>query len=464
MDMEFGSFSSLLLVGTAAARIWERGDLTHECRGGPRGSHLPWTAPLVLLYRSPMRFHVVTVMLVACQNASPPPTSAPSGAAAAGCEPAACEGRCAGGDVAACARAAELSFDGKNGHPLDMAKSFRLAAQACAAGNMHGCLFAGYHYQDGLGTDWNPARAVETYERACSGGSGTACFNLGSMYSGGHGIDPDLARAEALFARAGDAWKAACDGDEPRWCTNAAFRMRGDEPSPEIRRSALALDRRACAAGVLVGCVEAARSRTMLGELAPADYVAELQGLCDRGEPIACAEAGETLIIGKQAPADPARGIALVKRACEGGQKDACYLIGLASWRGELVAVDKTAAIDYLTMACDRAYARACAQLTDVFLDSGDEAKAIGFARRACQMNDGSSCGVLAAAYLNGRGVAPDERAGVDWARESCRGGFGPGCRLLIERGVALPLPADLKARVHGELCAEGVAAACPPK
>ena len=172
-----------------------------------------------------MRLVALAALLAACQSPAAPP---PRGGSPAPAEPAGpcggpdCEARCTAGDPAACAHAAELFFDGKSGHPLDMARSFRLASRACDAGVMHGCFLVGYHHQDGLGTPWAPARAVAAYERACAGGFGTACYNLGSMYSGGQGIDPDPPRGKDYIARAGAAWKAACDGSEPRWCSAPA--------------------------------------------------------------------------------------------------------------------------------------------------------------------------------------------------------------------------------------------------
>ncbi len=323
-----------------------------------------------------------------------------------------CEQRCAAGDAAACARAAELYFEGKNGHALDMARSFRHAARACRAGDAHGCMLAGYHHQDGLGTAWDPGKAVAAYERACAGGSGTACYNLATMYSGGHGVDSDMARANDYTARARAAWEAACKGGEPRWCTNAAFAMDGDgEPSTATRQAMLALDQRACDAQVLIGCVEAARLKVELGELTPTAWIAELERLCSAGEPEACTAAAFTLLEGERLPKEPGRAIGLLGRACRAGEKHACLRLGIETQLGQVVAKDEAAALRFLAVACDRAAGRACFLMAAKHTARGDKAETVRSSRRACWMGQAESCGVLGQAYLGGHVVAQSEPA-----------------------------------------------------
>ncbi len=381
------------------------------------------------------------------------------------CAPAECDQRCAAKDAAACGRAAELYFDGKNGHPLDMARSYRFATQACDAGDPYGCMFVGRHHQDGLGADFDPAQAVAMYERACTANVGVACYNLSSMYVGGHGVEPDFARGEAYGKRATAAWQAACKGDQPRWCTNAAFALGGDgAPSAAIEREQLGLDRRACDAHVLVGCTELARLQQKLGTLTPAAYVAELERLCDAGEPSGCTLAGATLTTGKVVAADVARGLALLTRGCDHGDVLGCVSLGMELGLGERVAKDEVAAERYLAMACDRASGLACFTLADVHRRHDDWAGAVGFGKRACWMGHAEACFLVAIAYHGGHGVVASEAEAVSWSKMSCRGGFAPACGTLIERGVALPLPAELQTRIRAQLCADGQTAACPPR
>jgi hypothetical protein len=175
----------------------------------------------------------------------------------------ACEAACeAHQDLDACAHASELFFDGKNGHPLDHARSFRNAKRACDKDHALGCSLLGLHYQDGLGVDWNPARAVEVYEQACRHGSGAGCYNLASMYSGGHGVNADFARAAELRKQARTNWQLECD-DKPRWCTNLAYSIRDGDDSAAAKQQALVLNER-LKHGILVGWLEAARRHQII--------------------------------------------------------------------------------------------------------------------------------------------------------------------------------------------------------
>ncbi|HEU5058585.1 MAG TPA: hypothetical protein VFU21_18760 [Kofleriaceae bacterium] len=367
----------------------------------------------------------------------------------------------AGRDPQACVAAAELYFDGKGGHPLDHAKSFRYASAACEEGHAFGCALVGYHLQDGLGTAWAPDRAVAAYQKACAGGAGVGCYNLATMYSGGHGVTADQARVDEYKAKAKAAWQAACDGSEPRWCTNVAYLLR-EEDEKGNRERALALDQRTCDARVLVGCTEAVRDRFALGRIGATAMVDELDRLCRAGEPTACTAAGSALVSGSQGvAADATRGMALVVRGCEIGDKQACALAGVEHASGQLVTQNAAAADRYLTKACDHAMGAACMWIARDRVTRGEVEVGAAFARRACQMGEREACAALGALYLEGRGVAKDEAAGERWTTESCRMGYPPACAVLLERGRELPVPPDLHGRMVREACAAGVQRAC---
>jgi hypothetical protein len=400
-------------------------------------------------------------VLAACgSSAAPSPVAS---APAPPCEGVACDDACAGGAIGACGRAAQLYFDGKNGHPLDMKRSFDFATTACAGGDALGCVLVGSHRQDGLGAPADPTAAIAAYTKACDAGAGVGCFNLASMYSGGQGVIADLAKAADYKRRAGVAWQAACKGAEPRWCTNAAFLLAedGQAPTPTTQRAMRALDQRACDAQFLVGCVEVARLAVDLGELAPAAYLTELERLCTAGEPSACTAAGALLLDGQRVTRDPPRGIALWLRGCVAGDKDACEGLGVEEGLGELTPRDEDAAARHLGMACDRASARACQALAKLHARTGDDVGARGFLERGCHMGDGQACAVLAAMVATGRGGPADADAALAWSRAGCSQGHGPACDRLIELGADLPVPPEFKAQLRAEACTRGVTAAC---
>ena len=376
------------------------------------------------------------------------------------CEPAACERACET-DAAACVRAAELYFSGTNGHALDLTRSFALASKACDRGHHHGCTLVGLHHQDGRGVSWNPAEAQRAYERACKLGGGTGCYNLATMYSGGHGVIADEAKAATYMEKATQAWQAACDGRERRWCTNAAYALaRQDAEGTRERR--LELDQRACDAGVDIGCTQAAIVKADLGLASDEQVLAELQRLCNAGEGTACSIAAARLFLGKLAPHDPKRGLELWTRACELGDAEGCEAIGTEAFLGEHTPRDRTAAIRSFERACDRGLARACAKLSVLHRDEGQRVAQLTFARRACQMNDAPACMIVGAMYeLGTDGVTKDHDEALRWFTEACRGGDLDGCGLLARRGIELPVGDDLRGDIYRRLCAKGLPSAC---
>jgi TPR repeat protein len=397
---------------------------------------------------------VVAGCISSTSRTAPEPGSCATGSE---CE-AACEAR---HDLDACAHASELFFDGKNGHPLDHARSFRNAKRACDKDHPLGCSLLGLHYQDGLGVAWNPARAVEVYEQACRHGSGSGCYNLASMYSGGHGVIADFVRANELRKQARTNWQLECEA-KPRWCTNLAYSLRDGDDSAAAKQQALVLNERACKHGILVGCTEAVRTRRELELITPAAYVAELAELCKQTESAACITAGAALVVGDRGvTVDNAKGMAFVKRSCELGDRNGCEASAIELTSGKLVPQDPASASRYLDQACDRALANACFLLAEQRGQRRDLTAASTYARRGCQMGHGESCGILSSLYFSGRGVTKSEPDGERWAIESCRMGFGPGCGVLIERGRELPVPREMYERVYESNCERGIEKSC---
>jgi TPR repeat protein len=404
-----------------------------------------------------MRAALCTLFLLSCGSprpgSGPGPGPAPRQAAAPSaprsCAPAECERACeAGGDAKACTRIAELYWEGQNGHPHDPARAFRFATRACDAGDGFGCSLLGLCYQDGIGTEWAPARAVAAYEKACKAGAGVGCYNLSGMYSGAHGVDADPEKADALMKLAESHWRTACEGAEPRWCTNAAFLLRR-RGGPGAYAGAYALDRRACDHGVGVGCVEALGDAHTLGRLDLDAYSRELEKLCIDGEPSACSNFGPFI--------EHVRSGELLRRGCELGDRASCELLGVMYELGKDVPKDDEAKRRYYRMACDRAVPSACQGLARDALTTGSP-EVPDLLRRGCQMGDATSCDLLAEVSS----WSGDTAAIVRWATEGCRMASRDSCKRLIERDAELPvIPADVKRELYTDACRAQIATAC---
>lgn len=372
----------------------------------------------------------------------------------------ACERACAK-DIAACTKGAELYFEGTNGHALDHTKSFKLSKRACDGGDGHACALLGLHYQDGLGTEYAPALALRVYDKACKAKVGVGCFNLASMYAGGHGVVVDTERADALQTKAREYWVASCntDGDERRWCTNAAF-LEPDGPKKAENR--LALNLRACASGFQIGCVQALSDKLDTKAITAEQYIAEMTKLCDGGEASACGNLGSAFVAGDGVPADAKRGLGFLERACDKGDKQACLVLAGESASGKRLPQNLTVADRAFRRACDRASGLACLIIADVFFQRREGAVGAAFAKRACQMGERDGCDMLSVVYDKGIGrVAKNPREMIKWTTAACQKASGAACRELIKRGIALPVPKHIEGKLYADACKDGIAAAC---
>ncbi len=408
-----------------------------------------------------MRIAAAVLCLIACGSTTPHGrgAGAATGSSTSECTASTCEPSCEAGNARACARAAELHLYGHLDQRFDPKKSFTLAKRACDAGDTFGCNMLGLHYQDGLGTEWAPDKAVAAYDRACRAHEGVACYNLASMYYGGHGVDADPPKANELAKLAATYWEVACHGDAPRWCTNLAYIYANDRSK---QAQVLELDQRACSHGVLVGCTEALREKLARGKTTSKAVLRELEKLCSKAEPFACAMAGASLVVGGEGlAADPKRGLALLERACKLGEKTSCEAIASEYAQGTLVKQDFDATGRYLKLACDRGQATACLALAQDDHARNALGEAATFFQRACQMGNGEACAELGIAYLTGEGVEQSISSGERWELESCRMGHVPACGVLIKLDRELPVPVEIRKRLYGQSCREGVKTSC---
>lgn len=391
--------------------------------------------------------------MLACQ-----PISARRGAGTAPPASAAFERACQErGESGACGRAAELYSEGENGQTFDPERSFHYATLGCDGGDGLACAVLGRLRESGIGTEWAPKLAVADYDKACAAGSGLGCALLAAMYVRGHGVDADPEKAQRYGARAQALWSAACQGAEPRWCTQAAL-LTGHGPDAE--QLAQAYNRRACDHGFTRGCVRWLDSELASGTAKPSAVVGELSRLCDGGEPSAC----ERLAGIERSDAQGDRGALrhaaeLTVRACELGMAEACMEAGILSEAGEYLPQDDDAKLRYLGAACDRGRAEACLYLAQDAAERGASEREIErLHRRACELGNAEACSEAMQPAI----ARHDAAAVVRFATEACRMGGDDGCKELITRDTALPaVPHDQQLRDYQEVCNAGHAPAC---
>lgn len=394
--------------------------------------------------------------LLACQPGARGGAALMGGAAAEPCAPAECERACQDrGEIKACTRAAELYWDGANGHPFDPERSFRYATQGCDGGDGLACAVLGQQRENGIGTEWAPKLAVADYDKACAAGAGLGCALLGAMYFRGHGVDADPQKAETYEERARTLWSTACRGAEPRWCTYAAL-LTGSGADAE--RLARAYNRRACDHGIARGCVRVLEAQVESGAAERSGVEEELSRLCHDGEPTAC----ERLARSERAQGyrdAPRRAAKLTVRACELGMSEACMEAGILFEAGEHVPQDDAAKQRHLDAACDRGRAEACLYLAqDAAARPTAEREIERLDRRGCELGNFEACSDA----MRRASARHDDAAAVRFATEACRMGGDDGCKELIVRDTELPMvPNYQELHYYHAVCDAGHAPAC---
>jgi len=119
---------------------------------------------------------------------------------------------CDSGDMQGCYWLGWLYEDGR-GVSVDYKKAYDLYKEAGNGGFAKGFNAIGNLYTQGRGVPHDNKRASVFYTKSCDKGEGWGCFNLAELYEKGFGVSRDYNRARALY-------KKACDGGVKKSCNN----------------------------------------------------------------------------------------------------------------------------------------------------------------------------------------------------------------------------------------------------
>lgn len=255
------------------------------------------------------------------------------------------------GNPQACAQLGERLLNG-DGLPADGPRALVLLEQAARAGVASAAFRLGMVLEAGESVERDRPRAFGYFHAAAAGGVEAAFRNVGIAYSTGHGVKRDYVEALGWLLLAQKHRTAGTVADEvraqilalnrPEWLAAAAQR------APEIERELA----RATVAGLLpapapltyVAPSETPGSPVKL--VLPSRHrvswpsLDALQRAADRGEPVALAAFGQTLLEGKLLPADPARAVPLLERGATAGDADAAQQLAELYLHGEHVTPD----------------------------------------------------------------------------------------------------------------------------
>ena len=238
---------------------------------------------------------------------------------------AAAEQACAGGDGAACLRAAHARSHARAGK-RDAAAVTALLERGCSLDEAAACGELGTAVREGDGVAADPARAFELVTRGCALGDAASCGAVAESHTRGKGAARDLDLAFAARTRACDLGDAqACDviGDDI---------ANGIVHAQDIPRGT-ALMTRACT-------LDSAR----------------------------CFNLAFAYIAGALGPQERVRGLELFVRACEAGDGPSCNNIGvlllLHPELGELAGHALAPATVWFLRSCNQATSTGCANVS----------------------------------------------------------------------------------------------------
>lgn len=106
----------------------------------------------------------------------------------------------------------------------------------------------------------------------------------------------------------------------------------------------------------------------------------------------------------------------------------------------------------------------ACRETGKYFRQENRLDVAAHFYRRACDLGDVNSCGVLAYFYIEGIGVQQSYRVAANLLRKACDSGLDAGCNslgVLYEKGQDVPQSYLAAAHLYRKACDLGNATSC---
>jgi hypothetical protein len=242
-----------------------------------------------------------------------------------------------------------------------------------------------------------------------------------------------------------------CDRGDAGSCATLAWMTLTSAATKEDLEAAAKLAQKACDAGDLHACGDAAAA--LRGSPDPVEAAPVLKlylTSCERGDAEACADLGELVEGPAAGEPDPAKAMRLFARGCAGGLAAACgRLAGYLGADGRR-ALEMAEARALSAEACDRGDAPACVNLgLWLMLGRGvaaDPVRARALFERVCEGEKVAGCVNLGILYQHGMGVEQDFGRAASLYDKACKGGHAMGCRMLAEMmESALGRPRDLR-------------------
>ena len=281
--------------------------------------------------------------------------------------------------------------------------------------------FIAVMYEEGRGVAPDPIEAQEWYQRAAAQGHAHAQLNLGLMYFHGSGVQQSHAKAHSWFLTAAENGLPEARGNL------GVLYLKGEGVEQNLHQAKAHFE--------LAAEGGDGRSQRILAEMHaeglgtdadPAQAGEWMQSAAESGDIEAQVHHGAALL--RDGRADEAYPI--LSAAALAGQWEAQFLLGWMHQTGQGAPRDQSLARAWLQSAAESGSALARTGAAMSLIQSADEptdaaaTDAAGWLQLAADSGFAAAQYDLGLAYLQGRGVARDQRMGREWLRRSARQGF----------------------------------------
>lgn len=332
---------------------------------------------------------------------------------------------CFAGSGAACDALAQLYTDGgrQGSVKANRGQAMAMAEKACSLGDVAGCA----RQADLSRSGWDVDRIDSTYGDLCDQGHRDSCWSLARTYFDGIHPEPEEGRTFALFDR-------ACELGHARSCFEAGRHYGEGELTDDEKASSYY--RLACELGAPAGCaaevdmILADRVDVPLKQALPA-----FESACEQRESLpACARLAYALIEGMDVPRDAERGKDLLERVCSDSGDDpvACAQLGQCYEEGLGVDRDRTVASKYYRWACGSGHIESCMARGNLLVsDVGvrrDDHEALNMYHRACEGGMAEGCLQAGSILEVATFVTRDLQRAAEFYEQGCTGGVAQAC------------------------------------
>jgi len=197
----------------------------------------------------------------------------------------------------------------------------------------------------------------------------------------------------------------------------------------------------------------------------------EYEDACNRGDPVACREAGYWVAKGVgQQEGDPRLANEFYKKGCEQGDGPSCRYLGTIFDLGVGTKENDRKAILFYRLACNHYDAIGCNSL-GILTENGlgvqaNKTRAFELYRRACSMGYWTGCANLGTRYAEGIGVSENDWMANRYLKQACSNNEATACYALGKQardGQGMRQNLRQARSLFRRACALGYKFACKP-